>query len=326
MSSNSEHKEQQLAQMLTLLADGNYHSGQKIADNVDVSRAYIWKLMQQLQEYGLDIETVAGRGYIWRSPSTLLNDENFSLALSALNISYDYHLVVDSTNQYLKDNFKDKHLVVAEFQTAGRGRRGRAWQSPMATNLYFSYGWKTSLPVQQLGGLSLVIGVSIAETLEKIGFDDLQLKWPNDVRVNQKKLAGVLIELSGDASGDLDVVIGVGLNVNMQSEQSDIGQDWTSLACLRGKPILRQGILLSLLQQLQFNLATFEEKGFNAFQKIWNCYDETVDRSVVIKKPNEELAATARGVDDNGALLIETESGVDSIYVGELSLRLADED
>lgn len=324
MSGNSEHKERQLAQMLALLSDGDYHSGQTIADNLDVSRAYIWKLMQQLQEYGLEIESVAGKGYIWRTPSTLLNDEPLSLALSALNTSYDYHLILDSTNQSLKDNFKDKHLVVAEFQTAGRGRRGRTWLSPMATNLYFSYGWKTSLPVQQLGGLSLVVGISIVEALEKIGFDDLQLKWPNDVRINQKKLAGILVELSGDASGGLEVVIGVGLNVNMQKTQPDIEQDWTSLSSLNGLPILRQDILLSILQQLQFNLATFEGEGFNTFQKNWNRYDETFGRSVVIKQPKDDVCAVARGVDDNGALLIETESGIESIYVGELSLRLAD--
>lgn len=325
MSSKTEHKESQLSQLIELLQDGECHSGQKLADELSVSRAYVWKLIQQLQEYGLELESVSGKGYRWLSASPLLNDDKLGLALSALGISYDYSLISESTNEELKNKFSDNHLVIAEYQEAGRGRRGRNWQSPMATNLYFSYGWKTELPVQQLGGLSLVVGISIVEALERVGFDGLKLKWPNDVRVQQKKLAGILIELNGDASGDLEVVIGVGLNVNMQNEQSEIDQDWTSLANLNGKPVLRQNVLLFLLQQLQNNLKKFEGKGFSSFQKTWNRYDEALNKSIMIKRPNDHIETIARGVDDNGALLVETEEGIESIYVGEVSLRLVDE-
>ncbi len=323
-SNQSEHKEQQLKQVITLLSDGEYHSGQKIADELSVSRAYIWKLIQQLQAYGLELESVSGKGYIWQGPSSLLNDDRFLLALKALDVNYKYFLATDSTNQKLKENFKDKALVVAEYQTFGRGRRGRNWSSPMATNLYFSYGWKTELPVQQMGGLSLIVGISIVEALERIGFKNLQLKWPNDVRVQQKKLAGVLVELNGDASGDLEVVIGIGLNINMQTEQRAIEQDWTSLSKLNGKPIERQGVLLTILQQLQINLEKFEQLGFAFFQEIWNRYDESFAQVVEIIRGKDSIKGIAKGVDQVGALLLERNGVLETVYAGEVSLRVGE--
>ncbi len=323
-SNQSEHKEQQLKQVITLLSDGEYHSGQKIADELSVSRAYIWKLIQQLQAYGLELESVSGKGYIWQSPSSLLSDNKFLLALKALDVNYNYFLATDSTNQKLKENFKDKALVVAEYQTSGRGRRGRNWSSPMATNLYCSYGWKTELPVQQMGGLSLIVGISIVEALERIGFKNLQLKWPNDVRVQQKKLAGVLVELNGDASGDLEVVTGIGLNINMQTEQRAIEQDWTSLSKLNGKPIERQGVLLTILQQLQINLEKFEQLGFVFFQEIWNRYDESFEQAVEIIRGKDSIKGIAKGVDQVGALLLERNGVLETVYAGEVSLRVGE--
>lgn len=324
MSSKTEHKESQLSQLIELLQDGECHSGQKLADRLSVSRAYVWKLIQQLQDYGLELESVSGKGYLWLSASSLLNDDKFKSALSALGISYDYSLISQSTNEELKNNFCDKHLVAAEYQEAGRGRRGRNWQSPMATNLYFSYGWKTELPVQQLGGLSLVVGISMVEALEPMGFDDLKLKWPNDVRFAQKKLAGILIELNGDASGDLEVIIGVGLNVNMQNQKSEIDQDWTSLAILNGKPIARQNVLLLILEKLQSNLKRFEQNGFISFQDAWNCYDETLNKEVTIIRAQDDLHGVAKGVDDTGALLLEADGELQTVYAGEVSLRVDD--
>ncbi len=319
--SQTPHREQQLSEVIGLLADGDYHSGQKIADKLGVSRAYVWKLVQQLQEYGLELESVSGKGYIWQSASILICDEKLALALSALNLSHDYYVITDSTNQRLKESFQNNHIVIAEYQTSGRGRRGRNWQSPIATNLYFSYGWKTDLPVQQLGGLSLVVGISLVEALEKMGFDNLELKWPNDIRYQQKKLAGILVELTGDADGGIEVIIGVGLNVNMQAEQTAIEQEWTSLAVLNGKPILRQGILLFMMQQLQSNLNKFEECGFSSFQKIWNEYDEVINSPVTIHQAKDDIHGLAKGVDLSGALLLEIEGKTQSIFAGDVSLR-----
>nr|WP_154247450.1 bifunctional biotin--[acetyl-CoA-carboxylase] ligase/biotin operon repressor BirA [Kangiella sp. HZ709] len=322
VNSQTAHKEQQLSQIIQLLSDGQCHSGQKLAEELEVSRAYVWKLIQQLQEYGLELESVSGKGYLWQSPSALLDSKKFIMALGALNISHEYDFLMDSTNQRLKEKFKDKHLVITEYQTAGRGRRGRNWQSPLATNLYFSYGWKTEQPVQQLGGLSLVVGISIVEALDIMGFEKLQLKWPNDVRVEQQKLAGILVELTGDAAGDLEVIIGIGLNVNMQSQQETIEQEWTSLANLSGRSIDRQAILVFVLKQLQINLKLFEQEGFAAFQQSWNQYDESFNKRVEVHQSNGVLHGTAKGVNKSGALLLEYNNEIKPIFAGEVSLKV----
>ncbi|NVJ64904.1 MAG: bifunctional biotin--[acetyl-CoA-carboxylase] ligase/biotin operon repressor BirA [Gammaproteobacteria bacterium] len=320
-NSQTAHKEQQLAQVIRLLGDGDYHSGQKIADELGVSRAYVWKLIQQLQDYGLELESVSGKGYVWQSPSALINEESLRQTLAGFGLSLQLHLTTDSTNQRLKENFRDKCLVTAEYQTAGRGRRGRNWQSPLATNLYFSYGWKTELPVQQLGGLSLLVGISIVQALETLGFSGLKLKWPNDIRYQQKKLAGILVELTGDADGDLEVIIGVGLNVNMQTEQGSIEQDWISLAQIQQHPLEREQLLAAIMQSLVGNLSLFEANGFQFFAKAWNQYDEVINTQVTIHQAKDDIDGIAKGVDLSGALVLDVDGELQSIFAGDVSLR-----
>ncbi|WP_251358979.1 bifunctional biotin--[acetyl-CoA-carboxylase] ligase/biotin operon repressor BirA [Kangiella sp. TOML190] len=320
--SQTPHKEQQLRQLIELLVDGDFHSGQTIADELGVSRAYVWKLIQQLQEYGLGLESVSGKGYCWNDPSALFDKNSLDRQLAELSITQDYYLLTDSTNQRLKQSFKDQHLVLAEFQTSGRGRRGRSWQSPLAANLYFSYGWRCELPVQQLGGLSLVVGIAMVEALQALGWSGLKLKWPNDIRHRHKKLAGILVELTGDAAGGLEVIIGAGLNVNMLAEQSAISQDWTSLAQLRGELVARESLLLAIMRQLQQHLMDFEQKGFAAFIDNWNQYDETLGSLVELSQGKRSIEGIARGVDAFGALLLEVDGKLESHYAGEVSLRL----
>lgn len=321
----TEHRDQQLRQVITLLRDGEFHSGQKLAEELSVSRAYVWKLMQQLEELGLEFESVTRKGYRLLQPLELLNAKSLLQTMADHGLSdwqCELLLLTDSTNEQLKgEGFRHKKILAAEYQSAGRGRRGRQWVSPLASNLYWSAGWQTQMPVQQLGGLSLVVGLAMIKALEGLGIKKVKLKWPNDLRYQGRKLGGILIELSGDVAGALQVVIGIGLNMQMgTSAAKAIEQEWVNLSEL-APGVSRQQVLAAIIVELSKSLEQFEEKGFTAFQEAWREVDECFGQKVSILQSKKELKGIGAGVDATGALLLQTGKGVVPIYAGEVSLR-----
>ncbi|WP_018625099.1 bifunctional biotin--[acetyl-CoA-carboxylase] ligase/biotin operon repressor BirA [Kangiella aquimarina] len=321
----TEHRDQQLRQLISLLKDADFHSGQKLAEELSVSRAYIWKLMQQLEELGLEFESVTRKGYRLIKPLQLIDAENLSKSMAQRGLSdwqCEVLLLTDSTNEQLKgEGFRHKKLLAAEYQSAGRGRRGRQWVSPLASNLYWSTGWQTQMPVQQLGGLSLVVGLAIINALGNLGIKGVQLKWPNDIRYQGKKLGGILIELSGDVAGALQVIIGVGLNMQMGATAAkQIEQQWMNLNEI-GPEISRQQLLTEATIELSRALELFELQGFEAFRDAWQEVDECYGQKVTILQQNQELKGIGAGVDATGALLLQTGKGIMPIYAGEVSLR-----
>ncbi|GAA0202220.1 bifunctional biotin--[acetyl-CoA-carboxylase] ligase/biotin operon repressor BirA [Kangiella japonica] len=320
----SQHKEQQLTDIMQLLSEGGFYSGQAIADKLGVSRAYVWKLIQQLQDLGLGIESVTGKGYRLEHQVELLDKALLEKALG--EFSLDLRLITNSTNEKLKgEGFAHNKLVVAEYQSAGRGRRGRQWVSPLASNLYWSLGWKTQLPVQQLGGLSLIVGLAIVKALNELNITGVELKWPNDIRYQGRKLGGILVELSGDMVGGLQVIIGVGLNVHMASNAAEaIEQEWINLQELE-PTISRQQVLITVMQCLQSYLAHFSECGFESFLPEWQNYDECYNKKVAILQGEDVINGIGAGVDANGAFLLQTGKGIKPIYAGEVSLRFRED-
>lgn len=321
----TEHRDQQLRQLISLLQDGEFHSGQKLANELSVSRAYIWKLMQQLEELGLEFESVTRKGYRLLKPLQLIDAKSLSKSMTQRGLSdwkCEILLLTDSTNEQLKgEGFLHKKLLAAEHQSAGRGRRGRQWVSPLASNLYWSIGWQTQMPVQQLGGLSLVVGLAIINALGNLGVKGVQLKWPNDIRYQGKKLGGILIELSGDVAGALQVIIGVGLNMQMGATAAQqIDQQWMNLNEI-GPEISRQQLLTEATIELSRALELFEQQGFDAFHDAWQEVDECYGQKVTILQQNQELKGIGAGVDATGALLLQTGKGIVPIYAGEVSLR-----
>lgn len=320
----SQHRDKQLTQILTLLAQGQFLSGQHMAEKLSVSRAYIWKLIQQLQELGLSVESVTRKGYRLSQSISLLDEAEIS---KTSGFDCQLLLTTDSTNTRLKnDNFGHEKLIIAEHQSAGRGRRGRQWLSPLASNLYWSLGWKTALPIQQLGGLSLVIGLAICHALSSFGLEGIELKWPNDIRYQGKKIGGILIEFSGDATGDLHIIIGVGLNVTMTREAGQqIDQEWISLASIAEQQGIelpsRQQLLCEILNSKKQSLSQFETKGFQSFIQQWETVDEAFSKKVTIMQTKQNLHGIGAGVDETGAFLLQTGKGIIPIYAGEVSLR-----
>lgn len=319
-------------QILTRLSDGAFHSGQDLAEHLGVTRTAVWKHVALLEELGLSIERVRGKGYRIEGGVDLLDKARITASLpadvAALLGSFEVHHSIDSTNaEILRTGVPSfgASVCLAETQTAGRGRRGRAWVSPFASSLYLSIGWRFTRGAEVLEGLSLAVGVALCEALHDAGVTGLTLKWPNDVLLDGRKLAGILVELKGDLSGPCDAVIGVGVNVALPAAQSElIDQPWADLASLGQGGFPRSDLAGALLNRLLQLLANYELTGFAKWQERWQSLDAYAGKAVLIDNGVQRVAGQARGVDGHGALLLETTSGMQAVRGGEVSLRLQD--
>jgi len=258
----------------------------------------------------------------------MLDEEYIVDALKRLGVDTDLSVYteIDSTNAELLrrlqfDQAAMGSVVLAESQLAGRGRRGRNWVSPLGKNLNFSMSWSFNTGVASLDGLSLLVGLSLIESLRSLGLKDAQLKWPNDVLVGNKKLAGILLEITGDPTGLCHVVIGVGVNVHMKNTIDVIDQPWASVGHLLDGEVNRNDLVVSLVAELTSNLKQFEMHGFKPFADHWKAYDSFYNQEVVVLLGEKRLFGVARGVTDSGELMLETDEGVQVFNGGEVSLR-----
>lgn len=317
--------------VLSILADGKFHSGQALGKALGVSRSAIWKQIKVIEESGLEVYSVKGRGY--RIPGGLdlldraLIEEGLEPAVHSQLKHIALNLIIPSTNAMAMDAvYQNGHgsLYLAEQQTAGRGRRGRNWASPFASNLYFSLTWQFNNGAAALEGLSLAVGIALVRGLKQLGVDGVQVKWPNDLLWRGKKLAGVLLEMSGDAAGECFVVIGVGLNVRMPETAAEgIDQPWTDLQQALGVAPSRNGLLAALMNQLVPVLEQFSSEGFMPFKEEWQGVNAHRNQQVSLHIGNRQEQGVCRGVDRAGALLLETEGELQAFHGGEVSVRLA---
>lgn len=314
--------------LLDALADGQWHSGEALAAAAGITRAALAKRVDRLADWEIEVEAQKGVGYRLAQPLERLDAAELGRAVPGLRV--EVLPVTDSTNARLLDApaADDPQALFAEYQTAGRGRRGRRWASPFAANLYLSIGWSFPDWPRQLTALPLAIGVACAQALDEARVPGVGLKWPNDVLAGGRKLGGILIEHRGEAGGACRVVVGVGLNVAMSARQAAaIDQPWTSahqLQTMHGvAPISRRALAAILLRTLHETLSAFERAGFDAFLPAWQARDLTRDRAVTIASAQEALSGIARGVDEQGALLLEAAGTVHRIHSGEVSLRAA---
>ncbi|CAH0993219.1 Bifunctional ligase/repressor BirA [Sinobacterium norvegicum] len=312
----------QQIQLITILSDGQFHSGEDLGAAVGVSRAAVWKQIQKLAELGVEVESVRGQGYRVLGGIDLIAPADIAVT------RFDIELlsVTTSTNSLLMDQAQQGsiHLkaISADMQTHGRGRRGRAWISPYASNMYLSVGWEFQSGAAALSGLSLAVGVAVVEALSKLGVSGVGLKWPNDILHNGLKLGGILIEMGGDPSGDCHVVIGLGLNVHMAGASSQaIDQPWTTCDKLTEKPLARAKILSCLLDALESMLETYEQHGFSAYHQQWEQLHDYQNQVVIITSGENKSSGVAQGVDGSGALIVETSLGRKLFHGGEVSVR-----
>jgi BirA family biotin operon repressor/biotin-[acetyl-CoA-carboxylase] ligase len=319
--------------LLSLLSDGDHHSGEALGAALGVSRMAVWKHIKALHELGIDISVQRGKGY--RLPATLeLLERERILAATASPCAkaisdIHVHLEVDSTNNWLREvalnGAATGTVCVAEMQSAGRGRRGRTWVSPFAASLYLSLLWRANCGAAALGGLSLVTGIAILRALQSLGIEGAGLKWPNDVLAGRDKLAGVLIDVVGESNGPCALIIGVGINMNMPGEAAHaIDQSWTDLRRLDDDTVFSRNELAGrVLTELIPVMELFEREGLQPFLDDWRRYDLVSGQRVDLLLPNERISGTACGIDDGGALLVNTRDGRRRFLSGDVSLRVA---
>lgn len=318
-----------LNQLLHLLADGQFHSGTALGHHLNMSRAAVWKQLKGIEALGVKLHRVRGRGYRIAGGLDLLDVEAIQRQLPVLDpvFNVQLHMSLPSTNETLMQRQQQQQrpihgeVVLAEVQTAGRGRLGRQWQSPFGQNIALSLGWHFAGGALALEGLSLVVGLALNRALEDLGVQKIRLKWPNDVLVDGKKLAGILLEMRGDASGPCHVVIGLGLNVHLIHDEV-IDQPWVSLAQL-GYRLNRNDIVAQMLLRLSHYLQRFVHYGFAVMRDEWQALHYYQDQKVQLLLPDKRIEGICRGVNLVGALMIEHNGVVTAYSGGEISLRPA---
>ena len=313
--------------LLRLLADGEVHSGQALAAKLGVSRATVRNHVRSIERLGLRVFVIRGRGYRLAGPLDLLDGERLAVLLQG---AFTIELVDEchSTNGVLMERARgsgpDALALACEHQTAGRGRRGKRWESGIGTDLTFSVLWRFSQGAGALSGLSLAVGVAVVRALARLGYAGVQLKWPNDLLLRGAKLGGILIEVTGDHHGGSAVVVGIGLNVRWSTARAAVvDQPATGLAETEVAVPSRTTLLGGLLVELRSALEEFARAGFAPFRDEWLAHHAWQGRQVTLRVAEGTVAGgEAVGVGEDGALLVRSVSGVERFHSGEL--RLAD--
>jgi BirA family transcriptional regulator, biotin operon repressor / biotin---[acetyl-CoA-carboxylase] ligase len=321
-----------LKTLIRILSDGQFHSGEELGKALSLTRSAVWKLMQQFSAWDIEVESKTNKGYRVVGGLALLQStpilQYMTPISSALIESIEILDEIGSTNDYLKKiptTSRVARVCLAEKQTAGRGRQGRPWISPYARNIYLSILWPFQKDLSQLSGLSLAVAVAIVEALKDYGItENIGLKWPNDIFGQNKKLAGVLVELSGETYDQCNAVIGVGLNVDMPVSMHEIiDRSYTDIKTLTDSIPDRNQLAGLLLNRIVAALSLFNNQGFKPFVKPWRELDITFGKPVKILTPLKEIFGISRGIDENGFFLLEESNGVIiSFSGGEVSLRL----
>lgn len=321
-------------EVLTLLDNNRHYSGQALAQRFNVTRATIHNCIVKIESLGISVERIRGLGYRLMQPLDLLSQADIESKLSpqVANKLVEIQCLqeIDSTNRYAGDLVLPKagefSLVLAEMQTAGKGRRGRKWVSPYAANIYMSVLWPLQKPLHESGMLSPMLAISMLTALEELGVTGLSLKWPNDIYCHNKKLAGLLIECSGEISGGCKMVIGMGVNVFMsQFDNIDIDQQWTDMCShTQDSQYLRNDVAAKLANSAVSALIQFENNTFENLVGTWSQWDIMKDKQVELHSAQFIQTGVARGIDSHGCLLFETSRGVEKISAGDVSLRVSE--
>jgi BirA family biotin operon repressor/biotin-[acetyl-CoA-carboxylase] ligase len=324
--------------LLALLSDGAFHSGEKLAKRLKISRSGVWKIISALREIGIEIQSVPRQGY--RLPREIdLYDKSQILAASSTAVHKslvrtDVLLSVDSTNRFIADiedplDAGSTQLCVAELQNAGRGRRGRSWMAPFGAGICMSVGWQFSDAPPTFSALSLAVGVAVVSALRKLGAVDVGLKWPNDLLWHGRKLGGILVEMRGESAGPAHVVIGTGINMRMPTvirlllaeQQAALIADVHEI--MRDRTPNRNVVIGAVMNELIAMLKTFATDGFAPFHSTWRDFDALANAPVKVINGAQTTVGIARGVDVDGSLLLDVNGEVRRFVSGEVSLRAA---
>lgn len=308
--------------LLRLLSDGQFHSGQRLAESLDVSRTSIASYVHQLIDLGVDVYSVKGRGYRLAHAVSLLDQRWLS---EQIDVPVTVFSEINSTNTWMMSKTEQLihgELVCCDYQSSGRGRRGRGFRSAVAGQLPFSIYWCFEGALDAMQGLSLVVGIAVSETLLELGYENVGLKWPNDIYAGHRKLAGILIEMSGQPHQQIHLVAGVGINIRLGAVSDEIDQLVTDLSSLNEQDINRNYLLVSCYKSLMKAYQEFCAKGFQGFIDRWNYLDVFHGEQVKLLFSNgKEERGAVSGVDQYGNLLLDQQGEIHRFSAGEVSLR-----
>jgi BirA family biotin operon repressor/biotin-[acetyl-CoA-carboxylase] ligase len=324
------------ARLFARLADGRFHSGEQLATRLGVSRSAIWKAARTLRMLGAPLQAVRNRGYSLERAVTPLDaakiKRHLPRGLHAHIGRLETVWSIGSTNSTLLARPGPKagttEVLLAEYQTAGRGRRGRSWLAPPGGAICLSLGWTFREVPPDLGALGLVSGVCALRALRAQGLRDAALKWPNDLLVGDRKLGGVLIDLRAESAGPAYVVIGIGLNVALGDEVlkkiAQAGLAATDLASAGLGASSRNEVAAGLIGACVSGLLLFEREGLKPFTGEWHNADALRGRAVDVRAVEGTTSrGVARGIDVHGALMVETPQGVKRFISGDVTVRPA---
>jgi BirA family biotin operon repressor/biotin-[acetyl-CoA-carboxylase] ligase len=295
-----------------MLSDGAYHDGTTMGEKLSMTRSAVWKSIKKLQNYGIIIDSIKGKGYAMREPLLLLDAEKIKQLSKTPFIDLAIFENLDSTNDFLKTTRLDTAIkfCLAEQQTRGKGRMNREWFSPFGKNIYLSCAYPFQKDISELSGLSLVVSLSIVKALQAIGVhENIAIKWPNDVMYAGHKLSGSLIEIQAETNGVCRVVIGIGLNVNMQQVSGNFIQPWASVAQILQRNIDRNELVAHLIDTLLADLASFQQNGFVSFMDEWQSVDYLTGKKISVVNLTETIHGLVQGVSEQGYLKMRLDSG-----------------
>jgi BirA family biotin operon repressor/biotin-[acetyl-CoA-carboxylase] ligase len=320
--------------LLSLLADGRFHSGEELGAQLSISRTAVWKRIKSLQQSGLMIYSVKGKGYRTAQPLEFLDQDKICSYLDAeIKPSIRQFTLlteINSTNQYLLDRIDSDdfhgHITLSEHQTGGRGRRGNVWISPFAAGIYLSVGWHFDPAPEPLTLVSLGAGIAVIKALIRAGISDAGLKWPNDIFWQYQKLGGTLIEMRAESAGPCNMVIGIGINYSFPAESkgsAGINQAWVDIATIQQPAVSRNKLTAILISEVVRLMNDFA--GHDNCEIIideWRLYDCMKGKHAKLILPGRTVNGVVLGIDDNGALLMSVNEKLQKFSSGEISLRL----
>ena len=318
--------------LFSMLADGKFHSGEELGSKLSITRSAVWKKIKTLQCLGVDIHCVKGKGYRVCYSVELLDREKIMSMLDkdivTLASGLEIHTIIDSTNQYLLDHLNDpaihRHVTLAEYQTAGRGRRGNQWVSPFAAGISMSIAWHFEVPPEPVAGISLGAGVATIRLLQRLGIQNAGLKWPNDIYIAGRKLGGTLVEIQAESEGPFNAVIGIGINYSFPGTENNIEQPWIDIAGILQPLPSRNLVVAGLISEMFRLLEQAEKKGFSDIIKEWSTHDCMVGKEADLLLPDRQMHGLIQGIDDTGALLMSVNGKTLKFSSGEISLKPVD--
>lgn len=320
------------ARLLAQLADGGFHSGEALAATAGISRTAVWKQIQTLRQRGLDIFSVQGKGYRLARPYECLDAGSIQSALPQRQYApIKVFFELASTNQYLLEQaVQHGEVCLAEYQSAGRGRHGHGWQSPLGAGLYLSIAWRADGLPEPVTGLSLAAGLAVLRALKSCDVPcngrhgGVGLKWPNDLLCDGRKLGGILLQVRGEVTGPCLLVLGVGINLRLPVQaNTKIDQPVTDLAQIIADLPSRNHLAALLIHELSQCLERYPQQGFAGLRSDWHEHDVLRGRQVTLHLGERRIEGEMLGVDADGALLLGQQDQIQRFASGELSVRIS---